>query len=88
MGITDSGCSVGVPQSRMGQMGGMGKGYSAGRQDCGSGGSNSAGKQGRNNNLKFKFYVQLHSLKSTRSKDDVIVSILSTASFVNVRSLD
>jgi len=33
MGITNSGCSMGVPQ-RMGQMGGMGQSYSAGRQDC------------------------------------------------------
>ena len=57
MGITDSGCSVGVPQSRMGQMGGMGKGYSAGRQDCCGGGSDSAGKQGRNNNLELALRI-------------------------------
>ena len=35
------------------QVCGMGEGYGAGRQDCCGRGSNGAGKQGRNNNLKF-----------------------------------
>jgi hypothetical protein len=44
------GDNTGSVSYRVGQMGGMRQSYGAGRQDCGSGGSNSAGKQGRNNN--------------------------------------